>query len=151
MRFELVAASVGRLGEAEFVQDATALTLLGRLVERPLEIGDGGVGGAPGAGLVGRRPQDAHPRWIACRREAEDVPRDALALRPSVLHQRGRPRVQALPFQLRNLAVHRRADHGMDEVELDVAVSGEHVDRDERIGGGADRARRQLGQRRDVA
>ena len=55
VRFELVAASVGRLGEAEFVQDATALTLLRRFVERPLQIGDGSVGGAPGTGLVGRR------------------------------------------------------------------------------------------------
>ncbi len=78
VRFEFVGASVGRLGEPELVKHAPALIVHGRLVERPPQIVDGGVGGTARAGLASRRSQPAHPLGIARRGKPDHVPADGL-------------------------------------------------------------------------
>ncbi len=133
------------------MEHPSALILCGRFVERPPQIIDGGVGGAARGSFAGRRSQHAYPHRIALGRKAQYMSGDALALRSARLHQGSSSRMEPLPLVRRDLAVHRAADHRVDEVEIDVTFGSEHVDRDESLCGDADRARREPSQRSDVA
>ena len=134
MALEILTPSVGRLGEAELVQHRAALRLRRRLVERPLEVIDGGVGSAARGGVAGRGSQHRHARRIARGRESQHVATHALALRLARLHQGGRPPMKALTLERRDLPVYGASHDRMNEVELDIAVGDQHPCGDERLG-----------------
>ena len=148
---EVLPPSVGRLGEAELVQDGAALILRRRLVKRALEITDGGLRSAACSGVAGGRSQQRHARRIAVRCESQHVPTYALVFRLARLHQCGSPPVEALTLERRDLPVYGAPHHRMNEVELDIAVGDQHPRGDERLGSAADRFLIEFGQRRDVA
>ena len=131
MRVEIVTPAVGRLLEAELVEHAGPLMARRRLIHRPPEIRDRCVRGPARVGVPGGPAENRQALGIARSRQGEQVAGHPLALGAAVGHEGGGAHMEVLALQRRDLAIDRAPDHRVHEVQL--ALGGQHVDRDERF------------------